>query len=91
MKTGDSADAGNGKKLVFLEMRMLHLPDSMAAFLTGDNILSPTTPSVSTTRSGTLQRQGGSVPLYKEAMKYFANIINPYAPMLVKSSRRSRS
>ncbi len=39
VKTGDSLDIGNGKKLVFVEMRMLHWPDSMATFLTGDNIL----------------------------------------------------
>lgn len=39
VKTGDSVDIGNGKKLVFVEMRMLHWPDSMATFMTGDNIL----------------------------------------------------
>ena len=30
VKTGDSVDIGNGKSLVFVEMRMLHWPDSMA-------------------------------------------------------------
>ena len=39
VKTGDSADIGNGKSLVFVEMRMLHWPDSMATYMTGDNIL----------------------------------------------------
>jgi len=39
VKTGDTLDIGNGKKLVFVEMRMLHWPDSMATYLTGDNIL----------------------------------------------------
>ena len=39
VKTGDSVDIGNGKRLVFVEMRMLHWPDSMATYLTGDNIL----------------------------------------------------
>jgi flavorubredoxin len=29
VKTGDSLDIGNGKKLVFVEMKMLHWPDSM--------------------------------------------------------------
>ena len=39
VKTGDSVDIGNGKSLVFVEMRMLHWPDSMATYMTGDNIL----------------------------------------------------
>ena len=39
VKTGDSLDIGNGKQLVFVEMTMLHWPDSMATYLTGDNIL----------------------------------------------------
>ena len=39
VKTGDSVDVGNGKKLVFVEMKMLHWPDSMASYMTGDNIL----------------------------------------------------
>ena len=39
VKTGDSLDIGNGKKLIFVEMKMLHWPDSMATYMTGDNIL----------------------------------------------------
>ena len=39
VKTGDTLDIGNGKQLVFVEMRMLHWPDSMATYMTGDNIL----------------------------------------------------
>ena len=39
VKTGDSLDIGNGKKLVFVEMTMIHWPDSMATYMTGDNIL----------------------------------------------------
>ncbi|HBL69560.1 MAG TPA: MBL fold hydrolase, partial [Firmicutes bacterium] len=39
VKTGDRLDLGNGKELIFVEMTMLHWPDSMAAFMTGDNIL----------------------------------------------------
>ncbi len=39
VKTGDTLDVGNGKQLIFVEMRMLHWPDSTAAYLTEDNIL----------------------------------------------------
>ena len=34
VKTGDTLDIGNGKELVFVEMMMLHWPDSMATYLT---------------------------------------------------------
>ena len=39
VKTGDKLDIGNGKEPVFVEMAMLHWPDSMAAYPTKDNIL----------------------------------------------------
>jgi anaerobic nitric oxide reductase flavorubredoxin len=39
VKTGSTLDIGNGKKFVFVEMRMLHWPDSMATYMTEDNIL----------------------------------------------------
>ncbi|MBN1141613.1 MAG: MBL fold metallo-hydrolase, partial [Deltaproteobacteria bacterium] len=38
VKTGDRLDLG-GKELVFIEAPMLHWPDSMFCYLTGDNIL----------------------------------------------------
>ncbi|MCK7471991.1 MAG: hypothetical protein MZU95_15510 [Desulfomicrobium escambiense] len=39
VKTGDELDLGNGKKLVFVEAPMLHWPDSMFSYMTGDAIL----------------------------------------------------
>lgn len=38
VKTGDKLPLGNGKELIFVEMKMLHWPDSMACYLTEDNI-----------------------------------------------------
>ncbi len=38
VKTGDALDLGS-KKLVFVEAPMLHWPDSMFCYLTGDHIL----------------------------------------------------
>ena len=82
VKTGDTLDVGNGKQLVFIEMRMLHWPDSMATYLTGDNIL------FSMDAFGQhfaveelfndLADQG---QLMHEAMKYYANILNPFSPI----------
>ncbi|RQV99235.1 MBL fold metallo-hydrolase, partial [bacterium] len=39
VKTGDTLEIGNGKKLIFIEAPMLHWPDSMFEYLTEDNIL----------------------------------------------------
>jgi len=39
VKTGDSLDLGNGKQLVFIEAPMLHWPDSMMTYITGDAVL----------------------------------------------------
>lgn len=84
VKTGDSVEIGNGKQLVFVEMKMLHWPDSMATYLTGDNILF----------SNDAFGQHFAVEelfadladeglLWEEAIKYYANILNPFS-ILVK-------
>ena len=39
VKTGDSLDIGNGKQLIFVETPMLHWPDSMMTYMTGDAVL----------------------------------------------------
>ena len=85
VKTGDSLDIGNGKKLIFLEMRMLHWPDSMATFLTGDNILfSMDAFGQHYAVEELFSDKANQCVLMKEAMKYYANIITPFAPILRK-------
>lgn len=85
VKTGDSVDIGNGKKLIFLEMRMLHWPDSMATFLTGDNILfSMDAFGQHYAVEELFNDKANQCVLMKEAMKYYANIIAPFAPILRK-------
>ena len=85
VKTGDSLDIGNGKKLIFLEMRMLHWPDSMATFLTGDNILfSMDAFGQHYAVEELFSDKANQCVLMKEAMKYYANIIAPFAPILRK-------
>ncbi|SFU36095.1 Flavorubredoxin [Clostridium sp. DSM 8431] len=78
VKTGDTLDIGNGKQLVFVEMRMLHWPDSMATYMTGDNIL------LSNDAFGQhfaveemFNDKANQCLLMKEAMKYYANILSP--------------
>lgn len=81
--TGDSVEIGNGKRLVFVEMRMLHWPDSMATFLTGDNILfSNDAFGQHYAVEELFNDKANQCVLWHEAMKYYANILNPFAPIL---------
>lgn len=85
VKTGDSIDIGNGKQLVFVEMRMLHWPDSMATYLTGDHILfSNDAFGQHYAVEELFNDKADQCLLYKEVMKYFANILNPFAPILIR-------
>lgn len=85
VKTGDSIDIGNGKKLIFVEMRMIHWPDSMATYMTGDNILFANDAFGQHFACGELFNDLADQDLlYKEALKYYVNIVNPYSPMVAK-------
>ena len=85
VKTGDSLDIGNGKQLVFVEMRMLHWPDSMATYMTGDNILfSNDAFGQHYAVEELFNNKADQCLLWKEAMKYYANILNPFSPLVTK-------
>ncbi|MGD9570098.1 MAG: flavodoxin domain-containing protein [Sedimentibacter sp.] len=85
VKTGDSVDIGNGKKLVFVEMRMLHWPDSMATYMTGDNILfSNDAFGQHFAVEELFNDKANQCFLWEEAMKYYANILNPFSPLVKK-------
>lgn len=85
VKTGDTLDVGNGKTLVFVEMTMLHWPDSMATYLTGDNILFSNDAFGQHYASERLFNDlVDPCALSNEAIKYFANILNPFNPVLRK-------
>ena len=88
VKTGDSVDIGNGKELVFIEMKMLSWPDSMVTYMTGDNILFSADTFGQHCASGELfADMGDQTVLCREAMKYYANILNPFAPVMLKKLR----
>lgn len=85
VKTGDTLDIGNNKKLVFVEMKMLHWPDSMATYLTGDNILfSNDAFGQHYAIEGLFNDKADQCILFKEAMKYYANILNPFSKFVSK-------
>jgi len=85
VKTGDSIDIGNGKKLAFVEMTMLHWPDSMATYLTGDNILFSNDAFGQHYASeyffNDLVDQS---ELMNECIKYYANILTPFSALVEK-------
>ncbi len=85
VKTGDTLDIGNGKQLVFVEMKMLHWPDSMATYMTGDNILfSNDAFGQHYAVEELFNDKADQCLLWKEAIKYFANILNPFAMLIIK-------
>lgn len=85
VKTGDSLEIGNGKKLIFIEMPMLHWPDSMATYITKDNILFSMDAFGQHFAVEELYNDKADQDLlWKEALKYYVNILNPFAPMVTR-------
>lgn len=85
VKTGDKLEIGNGKELIFVEMRMLHWPDSMATYLTKDNILFSNDAFGQHYASDKLFNDlVDPCDLFNEAIKYYANILTPFSSMLRK-------
>ena len=83
--TGDTLDIGNGKKLIFVEMRFLHWPDSMATYLTGDNILfSMDAFGQHYAVEEMFADKADQETLWNEAQRYFANIVAPFSPLVKK-------
>lgn len=85
VKTGDILDIGNGKKLIFIEMKMLHWPDSMATYMTGDNILfSNDAFGQHYALNELFNDKADPTILWNEAMKYYANILTPFSSFAKK-------
>jgi flavorubredoxin len=85
VKTGDKIDIGNGKELIFVEMAMLHWPDSMSTYMTQDNILfSNDAFGQHLATEKLFNDQVDQCDLFNESIKYFANILNPFNPILRK-------
>jgi len=85
VKTGDRIDIGNGKELIFIEMTMLHWPDSMATYLTKDNILfSNDAFGQHFANEKLFNDLVDQCDLFNESIKYYANILNPFSSLLRK-------
>ena len=85
VKTGDKLELGNGKELIFVEMPMLHWPDSMAAYMTGDNILFSNDAFGQHLATEELFNDlVDQCALFEESIKYYANILTPFSRILKK-------
>ena len=85
VKTGDKLSLGS-KELIFIEAPMLHWPDTMMCFLSEENILFSSDIFGQHFASYDLfdyQIEENDI-LYYEALKYFANIIAPFAKKTIK-------
>jgi len=84
VKTGDKLDLGK-KQLIFIEAPMLHWPDSMFCYLTGDGILFSNDAFGQHYASELLFNDlVDRSELYQEALKYFANILTPFSKFVLK-------
>lgn len=84
VKTADRLPIGR-RELVFVEAPMLHWPDSMFSYLTGDNILFSSDAfgqHFATDRM--FNDLVDQAELYQECIKYYANILTPFSAMVDK-------
>jgi len=84
VKTGERLSLG-GKELIFVEAPMLHWPDSMFCYLTGDNILFSNDAFGQHYASEYLFNDlVDRSELMAECIKYYANILTPFSELVTK-------
>lgn len=82
VKTGDRLSIGS-KELIFIEAPMLHWPDTMFCYLTGDNILFSNDAFGEHFASESMYNDlVDQADLYAECLKYYANILTPFSKMV---------
>lgn len=84
VKTGDMLDIGESK-LVFVEAPMLHWPDTMFTYMTGENILFSNDAFGQHYATESLYDDAvDQAELFTEALKYYANILTPFSRLVSK-------
>jgi flavorubredoxin len=84
VKTGDKLDIG-GREFIFIEAPMLHWPDSMFEYLTGDAILfSNDAFGQHLATEALFDDQVDQAELFAECLKYYANILTPFSALVKK-------
>ena len=85
LKDGESLSLGN-MELTFMETRMIHWPDSMFTYFAKDELLF--SQDAFGMHLATLERFADEIPagiLEYEAATYYANIVLPYSPVVLKA------
>lgn len=84
VKDGETLSLGN-RSLTFLETKMLHWPDSMFAYLPEEKVLfSQDAFGMHLATSERFDDQIDDWVLHYEAAKYYANILTPFSPLVLK-------
>lgn len=84
VKTGDRLKLGR-EELLFVEAPMLHWPDSMFTYLTHARILMPNDAfGQHYATAFRFNDQVDTTALHEEAIKYYANIVSPFASSVAK-------
>ncbi len=84
VKTGDTINIGK-YELVFVEMQMIHWPDSMMTYVKGaDTVLSNDAFGQHYSSPGLFNDESDTCEVYQEAIKYYANILTPFSALIKK-------
>ena len=84
VKTGDTLEIGEST-LTFVEAPMLHWPDTMFTYMSGENILFSNDAFGQHYATETLYNdRADKCELYEEALKYYANILTPFSGMVAR-------
>jgi anaerobic nitric oxide reductase flavorubredoxin len=82
VKTGDRLNLGS-RELIFVEAPMLHWPDTMMCYLTGENILFSNDAFGQHYASEYMYNDlVDQAELYRECIKYYANILTPFSRLV---------
>jgi flavorubredoxin len=88
VREGETLSLGN-MELTFMETRMIHWPDSMFTYLAADGLLF--SQDAFGMHLATFERFADELPadmLEYEAATYYANIVLPYSPVVLKAMER---
>jgi len=84
VRTGESIPLGE-TEMIFVEAPMLHWPDSMFTYLSGRDLLMPNDAFGQHYASAfPYNDQVDQEELFEECLKYYANILTPFSPMVLK-------
>lgn len=84
VKTGDTVNIGE-YDLVFVEMQMIHWPDSMMTYIKGSGVvLSNDAFGQHYAPYSLFNDELDECELYQEAIKYYANILTPFSALIKK-------